>query len=53
MKRHLSFLQKVCQVLLNGSSASSSTVRACVASFVFVLLAINCGTPATRTIPYS
>lgn len=45
MKRHLSFLQEVRQALLNGSSVSSSTVRACVASLVFVLLTINCGPP--------
>ena len=45
MKRHLSFLKEVCHALLKGSSGSSSTVRACVASFVFVLLAINCGPP--------
>ena len=42
MKRHLSFLKEVRQALLNGSS---STVCACVASLVFVLLAINCGPP--------
>ena len=45
MKRHLSFLTEVRQALLNGSSGSYSTVRACVASLVFVLLAINCGPP--------
>lgn len=45
MKRHLSFLKEVHQALLNGSSTSSSTLRACVASLVFVLLAINCGPP--------
>ena len=45
MKRHLPFLQEVRQALLNGSSTSSSTLRACVASLVFVLLAINCGPP--------
>ncbi len=43
MKRHLSFLREVRQALLSGSSYS--TVRACVASLVFVLLAINCGPP--------
>ena len=41
MKRHLSFLREVRQALLSGSSYS--TVRACVASLAFVLLAINCG----------
>ena len=45
MKRHLSFLQEVHQALLNGSSRSSSTVRACVASLVFAFLSINCGPP--------
>ena len=45
MKRHLSFLKEVRQARLNGSSRSSSTVRACVASLVFVLLAISCGPP--------
>ncbi len=45
MKRHLSFLKEVRQALLNNSSTLSSTVRACVASLVFVLLAINCGPP--------
>ena len=45
MKRHLTFLEEVCQALLNSSSGSASTVRACVASLVFVLLAINCGPP--------
>ncbi len=45
MKRHLPFLNEVRQGLLNGSSASSSTLLACVASLVFVLLAINCGPP--------
>ena len=48
MKRHLSFLAEVHQALLNGSSSASSTVRACVASLVFVLLAINCGPPPQR-----
>ena len=43
MKRHLSFLREVRQALLSGSSYS--TVRACVASLVFLLLAINCGPP--------
>ena len=45
MKRHLSFLKVVRQALLNGSSGSYSTVRACVASLVFLLLAISCGPP--------
>ena len=45
MKRHLSFLQEARQALLNGSSRSSSTVHACVASFVFALLVISCGPP--------
>ena len=43
MKRHLSFLREVRQALFSGSSYS--TVRACVASLVFLLLAINCGPP--------
>jgi hypothetical protein len=43
MKRHLSFLREVRQTLLSGSSYS--TVRACVASLVFLLLAISCGPP--------
>lgn len=43
MKRHLSFLREVRQALLSGSSYS--TVRTCVASLVFLLLAINCGPP--------
>ena len=43
MKRYLSFLREVRQALLSGSSYS--TVRACVASLVFLLLAINCGPP--------
>lgn len=43
MKHQLSFLTEVRQELLTGSSYS--TVRACVASLVFVLLAINCGPP--------
>ncbi|RKU17957.1 hypothetical protein C6503_10140 [Candidatus Poribacteria bacterium] len=45
MKRHLSFLREVHQRRL--SDASYSTVRACVASLVFVLLSINCG-PAPK-----
>ena len=44
MKRHLSFLREVRQGLL---SDSYSTVCACVASLVFMLLAINCG-PAPK-----
>jgi hypothetical protein len=43
MKRHLSFLREVRQTLLSGSSYS--TVRACGASLVFLLLAISCGPP--------
>ena len=43
MKHHLSFLRKLRPALLSGSSYS--TVRACVASVVFALLAINCGPP--------
>jgi hypothetical protein len=43
MKRYLFFLREVRQVLLTGSSYS--TIRTCVASLVFVLLAINCGPP--------
>ena len=43
MKRQTSFLKEVRQTLLAGSSYS--TVRACVASLVFALLAINCGPP--------
>ena len=45
MKRHLSFLKGVRQALLNGSSRSYSTARACVALLVFLLLAISCGPP--------
>lgn len=45
MKRHLLFLREVRQTLLSGSSYS--TVRACVVSLVFVLLAISCG-PAPK-----
>ena len=43
MKRHLFFLREVGQSLLSG--ASYSTACACVASFVFVFMAINCGPP--------
>ena len=43
MKRHLFFLREVRQWLLSG--ASYSTACACVASFVFVFMAINCGPP--------
>ncbi len=43
MKRQVSFLREVRQALLTGSSYS--TVRACVASLVFALLAISCGPP--------
>ena len=45
MKRHLSFFKEVRQKLLSGFSYS--TVSACVASFVFVFLSINCG-PAPK-----
>ena len=43
MKRYLSFLPAVRQVLLAGSSYS--TVCAYIVSLVFLLLAINCGPP--------
>ena len=43
MKHYLSFLGEMHQTLRRRSSYS--TVRACVASLVFVLLAINCGPP--------
>ena len=43
MKHYLSYLRGFRQELLKGSSYS--TVSACVASLVFVLLAINCGPP--------
>ena len=43
MKHQMSFLRKVRQSLRTGSLYS--TVPACVASLVFVLLAINCGPP--------
>ena len=43
MKHQLHFLREVRQALLTGFSYS--TVRACVASLVFALLAINCGPP--------
>ena len=43
MKHYLSYLSAFRQELLKGSSYS--TVHACVASLVFVLLAINCGPP--------
>ena len=43
MKHDLSFLREMRQTLLSGSTYS--TVRACVASLVFVLLAISCGPP--------
>ena len=43
MKHYLSYLREFHQELRTGSSYS--TVRACVASLVFVLLAINCGPP--------
>jgi hypothetical protein len=43
MKRYLFFLREVRRLLLAGSSYS--TVRACIVSLVFMLLAINCGPP--------
>ena len=43
MKHQLSFFREVRQALLTDSSYS--TVRACVASLVFALLAISCGPP--------
>ena len=43
MKHYLWYLRGFRQELLKGSSYS--TVRACVASLVFILLAINCGPP--------
>ena len=43
MKQHLAFLKEVRQALLPGSPYS--TVRACVAFLVFLLLSINCGAP--------
>ena len=43
MKRHLFFLREVRQTLLGDTS--HSTVCACIASFVFVFLTINCGPP--------
>ena len=43
MKRYLAILKEVRHVLLSGSSYS--TVRACVAFLVFLLLSINCGPP--------
>ena len=43
MKHYLSYLREFRQSLLTGSLYS--TVRACVASLVFVLLAISCGPP--------
>lgn len=43
MKRHLFFLRQVRQSLLSGTSYS--TVSVCVASLIFVFLAINCGPP--------
>ena len=43
MKHYLAYLRGFCQELLKGSSYS--TVRACVALLVFVLLSINCGPP--------
>ncbi len=50
MKRHLSFLKEVHQARLNGSSRSSSTVRACVASLVFVASRNQLRAATTRTI---
>ena len=43
MKQHLFLFKEVRHALLSGSSYS--TVRACVAFLVFLLLSINCGTP--------
>ena len=43
MEHYLSLLKEVRQALL--TSSSYSTVRACVASLIFLLLAINCGPP--------
>ena len=43
MKHYLWYLRGFRQELLKGSAYS--TVRACVASLVFILLAINCGPP--------
>ena len=43
MKRYLFFLREGHRALLVGSSYS--TVRACIVSLVFVLLALNCGPP--------
>ncbi len=43
MKHYLSYAREVRQELLTGSSYS--TVCACVASLVFVFMAINCGPP--------
>ena len=43
MKRHLFFLGNVRQAL--PGRASYSTVSACVVSFVFLFMAINCGPP--------
>lgn len=43
MKYYLFYLREFRQALLTHSSYS--TVRVCVAAFVFVLLAINCGPP--------
>ena len=51
MKRHLSFLQEVRQVFLNGSSTAFLTVPVCIASLVFALLAINCGPPPQGQYP--
>lgn len=51
MKRHLSFLQEVCQTRLNGSLGSSLTVCVCIAALVFALLAINCGPPPQGQYP--
>ena len=43
MKHYLSFSREARQALLTGSSYS--TARACIASLIFALLAINCGPP--------
>ena len=43
MKYRLSVLREICQLLLTDSSYS--TMCACVASLIFMLVAINCGPP--------
>ncbi|MDE0686124.1 MAG: hypothetical protein OXI63_24625 [Candidatus Poribacteria bacterium] len=49
MRPNLFYSREISQALLRGSSFS--TVRACVATLVFVLLAINCGTPPQGQYP--